>query len=388
MKEDRSILDHLIREVISFQLYKSGKKPLDGIDPSTRIKRSVWRDEGIDLDNLVRYRIVSSLPENTGILFEIGEAEVKEGLFRKRRVHRIIKGLRPLREVLELPGSETDDIDTLSTMSGSDLLYPAMMSKASERLRASLSGLSPGRLRQSANVAISPGSIFDLSRSKTGPKESSSDLLPLFSRTVSRENWIMARGAGVIKDLDGLVRSVMEMKNGELEIMISGGELVKFARAGLASPRLEGLLFDISRTPSGEPESAENFRKRLGRVLLGSDASERVFNDITLPLLSKFRTCSRGEAMKLEKVIGPLMDPRSTPELKDLVFNSPSHNRTFIIRLMARTGDTALAETLTSLSRFSSVEEDRKEAERALGEMGLSGHPEGGATSNIYRNDK
>jgi hypothetical protein len=385
--KERSDLDSLLCEVLSFQLYKSGKEPLDAIDPSIRIKRSVWRDDGIDVDNLERFGLGKGPPENTDLLFDTGSVEVKEGIFRKRKVHRIIMGLRSLRTVSDLLGTEKDDPVVISAVSSSDLLYPAMLSKASERLRASSSSQSIERTHRGGSLEFYPSVVFDKALSGKGSNGSSSDLLPLFSRSAPRESWLRTK-AGIIKNLEGLVRSVMELPDSELDTLVSRGSIVEFARTGLKSPRLEGLLHDVSHAPSGELENPENFKKRLGRVLLGSDASGKVFQDITLPLLSRLRSCSRREAMKLEKVLGPLMDPRSTPELKDLVFNAPPYNRACIIRLMALTGDAALSETLRRIHNYSSVDEDRKEAERALRDLGM-GHPvEQGSLGEISRNDK
>ncbi len=387
MKEGISGLDRFLKEVLSFQLYKSGKEPLEGLVPHSRIKRSVWRDDGIDLDQLERYGFGSGPPPGTEVLFQLDRVEVKEGLFRKRKPHRIIKGLKPLGVVYDLFDSDDESMRSISALARSDILFPAMLSRVSERLRGSITDLILDRPRQSPNVEISPAQLFDTSLWGKTPQDKSSDLLPLFSKTVSRDRWLRTR-TGIIKDMEGLVRSVMEASAEEIETLNSGGDLVGFARSGIKSPRLEGLLYDISRTPDGGPESGDNFRKRLGRILLGSDASGKVFHDITLPILSRLRTCSMKEAAKLERVLGPLMDPRSTPELKDLVFNAPSHNRSFIIRLMALTGDPSLAETLDRIHSYSSVEEDRKEAERALRELGIGPPLEQGAAGKISRNDK
>ncbi|MGA1847794.1 MAG: hypothetical protein ACMUHB_00510 [Thermoplasmatota archaeon] len=387
MKEGISDLDRILKEVVSFQLYKSGKEPLEGFTPQSRIKRSVWRDEGIDLDHLERYGFGSGPPPGTELLFQLDMVEVKEGLFRKRKTHRIIKGLQPLGVVYDLFGSDDDGHGSIPALARSDILFPAMLSRVSERLRGSIADLTLERIRQSPNVEISPAQLFDSSPLGKAPQDKSSDLLPLFSKTVPKDRWLRTR-AGIIKDMEGLVRSVMEASAEEIESLISREEMAGFARSGIKSPRLEGLLYDISRTPDGRPESGDNFRKRLGRILLGSDASGKVFQDITMPILSRMRTCSMREAAKLERVLEPLMDPRSTPELKDLVFNAPSHNRSFIIRLMARTGDPSMAETLERIQSYSSVEEDRKEAERALRELGIDHPLEQGAKGEISRNDK
>jgi hypothetical protein len=187
---------------------------------------------------------------------------------------------------------------------------------------------------------------------------------------LAEKHRVRTRTGSTIYDLRTMISSVLTMTNVDLKDLLDNGDLVTLARDGFRNPRLEGLLTDLSYDESGVPETPERFRLRLGRAMMESEIAAEVHTKVAVPLLERFRTCSRSEASKLRSYLGPLMGLRASPLLSELVFSVPSDNRTFIIELMGDTGDPNLSETLKRIEEYSTIDKDRKAARSALEALG------------------
>jgi hypothetical protein len=374
MKNEGSPLDPFIKEMLSFHLYKKGKQPLEGVDPKDRIKRSIWRDDGIDLDLLSKEGFhLSKELEGSGILIH-EKVMVKEGLFRKRRPHRIMKALLPLDDLINKirPGGKEMDPEQLKMLLGSELLYPVVLFRSVENLRESLTGRSITRNVQKEIMDISPRSAVRMLLQTRKVQTGEDDLLKLFDRQVEEKHRIKTKSGSIISDLRSLISVILSSTDGELQELMESGRIMDLARDGFRSPRMEGLFKDLSFDERGDPEIPGRFRIRLGRAMMESEAAGEVFSKIAIPLLDRFRSCSQSEASRLRGFLGPLMGLRASPLLSDLMFSVPSKNRPFIIDLMGETSDGNLIETLKRIEDFSSVEEDRIAAKNAIERLGGS----------------
>jgi hypothetical protein len=374
MKNEGSHLDPLIKEMLSFQLYKRGKQPLEGVDPKDRIKRSIWRDDGIDLDLLIKegFRLSREM-EGSGILIH-DEVMVKEGLFRKRRPHRIMKAILPLDDLINKirPGGKEMDPGQIGMLLDSELLFPVLLFRSYQTIRESLTGISMARSVQKEVMDISPRSAVRMLLQTRKVQAGEDDLLKLFDRQVEEKYRIKTGSGSAISDLRSLISVVLSSSDGDIQELMESGRILDLARDGFRSPRLEGLFKDLSLDENGDPEKPGRFRIRLGRAMMESEAAGEVFSKIAVPLLERFRSCSKSEASRLRGFLGPLMGLRASPILSDLVFSVPSKNRPFIIDLMGETSDGNLVETLKRIEGFSSVDEDRKAAKNAIEKLGGS----------------
>jgi hypothetical protein len=174
----------------------------------------------------------------------------------------------------------------------------------------------------------------------------------------------------VINDLQGLINTIVTAREEEVKELIGNGALMVLARDGMRSPRLEGMLTDASTSAEGGRESPDLFKERFGRMMMESEISSDVMDLIVVPMLDRFRTCSDREAGKLRNDLINLVDHRSSPMLKELVFEVPSENRPFVIELMGACGDRNLVDTLKRIRDFSNLEIDREYAEKALISLG------------------
>jgi hypothetical protein len=374
MKKEGSLLDPIIREMLSFHLYKKGKQPLEGVDPKNRIKRSIWRDDGIDLDLLSKegFQLNPNL-EGSGILV-YDEVLVKEGLFRKRRPHRIMKDLSPLEDMIDNIMAGVKDVDrgNLRMVHGSDLLFPVLLYRSFETIRSSLAEGPIKRNMQKEIMDISPRSAVRLLLQERKVHAGEDDLLKLFERQVEEKYRIKISSGSIISDLRSLISVVLGSTDKEIRELVEGGRMLDLARDGFRSPRLEGIFTELSSDENGKPETPERFRIRMGRAMMESEVAGEVFSKIAVPMLDRFRSCSRSEASRLRAFLGPLMGLRASPILSDLVFTVPSDNRPFIIDLMGETGDSNLVEVLKRIEGFSSVKADREASKFAIDKLGGS----------------
>ncbi len=366
-------LDALLSDIISYRMFKKGKEPLSNIDPGKRVRKGIWMDGGVDL-NLLRREGVD-LDDRTVEcrMFKTETAMVKGGLFRRRKKHVILSDLSDLEWVegidpVEL--LEKGEAGGLAWILASDLLYPLGLSSSFRTFEGVLEGLKIERAVQHDPSRISQVQVRDMLLSGEGGN-GEEKLSSLFTRKVKRSDWIKGKSGGTIKDLRTLITAVFDMKEEDLRILLEGEDLSYFCGKALNSNLLEGEILNLSSDQDGGIERPDDFRKRFGRWLLEGELAEIVISDIIKPRLGQLRTCSLAEGHRLEILLGYLMDERSSPDLKGLLFDVPPRNRASVIRLMASTGDGSIVDLLKSLQEFSSVEEDRLAAGDALRELDI-----------------
>ncbi len=367
-------LDVLLIDIISYKMFKKGKEPLSNIDPRRRVKKGVWTDGGVDL-NLLR-RVGVDLDDRIAKcrLFRTETAMVKEGLFRRRKEHVILSGLSDLGWVEEVDPDELlekGEAGGLAWILSSDLLYPLGLSASFHAFEGVLEGLEIERSVQHDPSRISQIQVRNMLLGSGEGDYGEENLSSLFARKVKRSDWIKGKSGGDIKDLRTLITAVFDMREGDLQTLLEGGDLANFCGKALNSNLLEGEIRNLSSDPDGGIERPDDFRKRFGRWLLEGEMAQIVISDIIKPRLGQLRTCSTTEGHRLELLLRPLMDARSSPDLKGLLFDVPPHNRVSVIRLMASTCDGSVVDLLERLQEFSSVEEDRSAAGDALKELGV-----------------
>jgi hypothetical protein len=372
MKGEKGSLDSLIIEMLSYDLYKRGKEPLAGIDPKERIKRSVWLDEGVDLDLLSGKGIVLTDGIRDLGIFKLDEIEVKEGLLRRRKRHGLMIGPPSLGAIQDLIGSinKNDRKTRISEILRSEILFPLVLTIPFGPIRAELSDLKVERRSQKEMPDISPRSAVRNLMEERRVVQGEDDLRRSFERTVPERFIIRTKNGSRIGDIKSMISVIMGSRDEELSSLIASGRLLELARDGLRSPRLEGMISDLSKDATGSPEIPAMFKARLGRMMMTSEISGDIFEKVIVPLLERFRTCSEREASRLMKELEYLMDLRSSPLMKELVFDVPSGNRPYLISLMGETRDRNLKDTLERISDYSTLEPDRDAAGKALRSLG------------------
>ncbi len=372
MKDQYGPLDDLIKEMLSFQLYKRGKQPLDGIDPRDRIKRSIWIDEGVDLDILSKHGPEITPSIQTSKLFKIDEIEVKEGLFRRKRIHRSMTDISSVDMIYRMIGSGVgkERSDGLIDICRSEILYPLVLTHPMEKIRESMSNIKLERDIQTEVQDISARNSIRILLQGRKTVQGEEDLLKVFERSVPDRFIVRTDRGSSITNLRTLISVVIASPDSEIGPLIESGQLLDLARDGIRSPRLEGMLSDLSKDANGAAETPTRFRERMGRMMMESEISGEVFEKISSPILLRFKTCSAKEASRLRQDLSPLMDLRSSPLLAELVFQVPTENRPFIIGLMGDTMDRNLVETLERIRDFSTLEIDRESAKDSLSSLG------------------
>ena len=63
MTGTRSDIDSILLETWSYLLYKAGKDPVGGQDKRSRIKKGIWRGDGLDLTLFARSRGMEGILE-------------------------------------------------------------------------------------------------------------------------------------------------------------------------------------------------------------------------------------------------------------------------------------------------------------------------------------
>ena len=357
-----SSIDIVIQEMISFLLYKRGKAPLGDIDPRKRIKKGVWKDEGLDL---TLFLSGDADPSAYDIYLEMETMEVKRGFFRKKGVHRVATGLK------ELDIIKTGTEEELSSVLGSRILHPMAFIALGDQMDDVVDSIDVERRPQTLHADLSPEKVLGRSGYKNEHDLRSEDLLKLFKRKISKDHSYVTDSGMRIRDLSSLFDHVFSCDDSDLGPSISNGDLSRFARDGLKSPTLEALFKDLSLDPTGGKESPGSFRKRFGRWTLESTLSDNVVNEIVPRLLSRLMSCSLGEARKLSDALSPLIDPRSTSILTEKIFSADPEFRPYLIMLLGMAGDRAAQETLKRLMEYSNVDDDRRSAKEALRSMGV-----------------
>ncbi|MCK5772518.1 MAG: hypothetical protein KAH57_01895 [Thermoplasmata archaeon] len=365
-------LDALLFDIVSYGLFQKGKEPLSNIDPRRRVKRGIWTDDGVDL-NLLRREGVDlddSIVECR--LFQTESMMVKEGLFRRRKEHIILSGLSELGWVEDVDPDELQekgDAGGLAWVLSSDLLYPLGISASFHSFDRVLEGLEIERAVQHDPPRTSQIQVRNMLLGSGEGDNGEEDLSSLFSRKVKKADWIKGKSGGSIKDLGTLITAVYHMEEEDLQRSLEGGDLADFAGKALHSNLLEGEILNLSSDPDGGIERPDEFRKRFGRWLLEGEMAQILLSDIIKPRLGQLRSCSAAEGRRLGLLLKYLMDARSSPDLKGLLFDVPPRNRVTVIQLMASTGDVSVMDLLERLQELSSVEEDRDAAGDALREL-------------------
>jgi len=368
-----SEVDGLILEYLSLSVYRKGKRPFLGIDPLRRIRKGIWREEGVDLTMLARNE--GSGPEKAARigLFEKAGLEVKEGLFRKRVQHRIITGIRDPEKAIEDLERDIDKGENTASPDAllrSDILFPVLITNMLNDQYDALSELS---VKRNTQYALNQPSQASARVSLLGEEEGRSEeggIGSLFDRKVGKEEWIRAGGRTVAVDLPTMIRAVFEIGDGELSGLISSGRLATFCRRGLNSGVLAAVVDDMGKAPDGGPEGPQEFRKRFGRWLMGSELADRVQSDLIDHDLSLLISTNTHGAKRIERALSYLMGPKSIPALKELLFSVPPKNRPAVISLLGMTGDSGAVEPLRKMLRYSTDERDREGAAEALSGLG------------------
>ncbi len=365
--------DLALREVQSFLLYKNGKEPLNGQDPGSRIRKGIWRDEGVDLTAFNRSNGYSQDPEVASVILEMSKKTIREGVLRRKKDHIVASGLKDLSTMassFEPEGFKIGDLQ--SFFLGSDILYPFALNRSFPPLDRSMGTIKVMRRHQRTPMDLDPTRILKRDEVHAVGRNQGEDILRIFKKTSDRKNAIHTPSGMIIGDLPGLIEHIFSCDEKDLSGFIEKDSLAIFAVEGLGSQLLASLLRDLSSGPGGEMESPGGFRERFGRWILESTLGEEVSDSIVPRLLKRLANCSEGEAMKLEEALQGLIGPGSTRELTSLVFSADPIKRPHIIRLLGRTRDRAAQETLKRLMDYSTLEADRTTAREALISMGVN----------------
>jgi hypothetical protein len=364
--------DQLLKELWSFLLYKEGKETIGDLDPRSRIKKGIWKDEGIDLTLYYNREVPKEQLKAFSTLFKIEVEEVRRGLLRRKREHVMASGVRDLDRMAEkfLPeGWKRDQLQ--ETFLSSDILHPFAVNRSFDPLDESIGRIKVERRPQKSSTDITPSSVLrkkGVHSLETGEDE---DLRKLYSRKTEKKEGLRTPSGKKIRGLPSLVEFIFSSGDKELSALMEEGSLYTFAEEGLKSQYMKALFTDMSTDPSGGSESASGFRGRFGRWLLESPLGDEVADVIVPKLLERLSKSSGGEAIKLEDALRGLMDPRSTQELTSLVFSADPEHRSPLIRLLGHTRDRAAQETLKKLMEFSTMETDRESAREALRALGV-----------------
>ncbi len=368
-------IDRLLKELLSYQLYMRKKEPLEGFEPGRRVREGTWKEEGVDLDVLERKGVIPKGTEIPSTLLEVERSRVRSGLLWFRTEHRVLKGLRPLSELILQTEKETLSAQR-GTLSGtgavmrSDLLFPLFLHVTALSDTGTMGELVTDRAPQTHPGDISPEEAlrkFMGASYASVPEDDAMEVL--FAPLKGTQRQPMA-GRSDHKDLASLLFSLFELEDQLLSAAIASGELQRVCREVLHNPYLEGLMEDLALGPDGAQETPERFRTRAGRVIMGGGAGDRFHQRFVRPALTRMMTCSVSGSERLGSVISPFMDSRSTAPLLDLLFRVPQGNRPALIRLIGATKDPSAAEPLRRMLEYSNVETDRRSAQEALEQIG------------------
>jgi hypothetical protein len=368
-------LDRLLREFLSYQLYMRKKEPLEGFDPGKRVRGGIWKEEGVDIDVLERK---GGLPKGFDIpsaLFDVERSKVRSGLLWFRSEHRVLKGLRPLSELMVRAQKEALSASggpsmEMGAVMRSNLLFPLFLHLVASSDVGTAGKLIPGRVPQTHPGDISPEEglrRFIGTSNDAVPEDEAMEAL--FTPLKGSLGPLMA-GRTDHRNLASLLFSMFELDDQPLSAAIASGELQRLCRDILHNPYLEGLIEDLAFGPDGAQETPDGFRTRAGRVIMGGGAGDRFHQRFVQPLLVRMRTCSVSESERLGSILPPLMDSRSTASLLDLLFKAPQGNRPALFRLIGATNDPSAAEPLRKMMDYSNVEGDRRYAQEALDTIG------------------
>lgn len=363
-------LDMMLIEMFSFQLYKKGKKPLEKIEPRTRIRKGIWNDDGVDIDELQKAVKFNTDIPSLMYLFKMSTTSVRKGILRKKTAHRICREMNDLEDVKVLSeGFEAFQYHRgwQTEIVSSELLHPFLETRTAEKLRSIVADIEPSTTTPQELPDISPQAVFRYMKKERGLSSEGDDLSSLFDRKVKSEEWVKVSRTELIKDLASLIDLVLKGSEKDLKGLLESGAMVRFTRVGLKSPYLEGFW---SQDMLYNEDGIDSVRSRFGRFIMEGPLSERTYDELVLPRLEQFLTCSPKQASKLESELGHVMDTRSSKYLQEMVFKAPPKNRSPLIRLLGLTGDRNASSTLKKLMEFSAVDEDRKAAKKALKELG------------------
>lgn len=353
-------IDTLIREHLSLRNYRQGRPSLEGIDPGSRIRRAIWRDEGVDIEALTGAFIADADPIRRVI--DIRKATVRVGFLRRKKDRAFITGLADPERLMDREMEE----GLRGLILSSRLLSVPLILKEGGGMLSGIKGISLPPAAQSETSSLEPRGR---GRPK-GPQGAAEEDTSVFDRKAPKDRELVLKGGRRIIDLSSLIISVMEMKDEELTEMLFNGSLTNFARKGLGSPSLEAIFTDLS-SPGTAVDGAA-IRQRFGLYLMEGPLGARTVREVVAPLLARMEKCGRKEAYRIKEMLDPLMDERSAQMLLDMMFRAPTANRPPIISLLASTMSDLAVEPLTKVAEMSLVESDRKEARSALERMGAS----------------
>lgn len=362
-------LDIYITEIWSYLLYKKGKKLIGDIDPPSRIRKGIWRDEGVDMTEFIEHSNIKLDPGSISWLADSGKVTVRKGFLRRKKEHTTVSSIKPIGSFLN--DADEDEIKERSgILASSNILFPFLMEHISSGMGTVIETISVERRPQIAPEDLSPDAMMKSRRKinhEIGPGE---NIKRLFHRSIKGSPFRTPSGT-LLKNLNEIFRYIMTCEDDELEDIIVSGSLIEFASKELSSNVFEGLFRDLSTDPSGDRETSSGFRIRLGRWGLESPVGDEIVDEIVPSVMNRLMSCSEGEAMKLEEYLHPLMDPRSTELVTRSIFEADQERRSHLIRLLGSTKDRSAMETLKRLRDYSNVEADRSSAVEALEALGF-----------------
>jgi hypothetical protein len=369
-------IDILLMEFLSYQLYRRKKEPLEGIDAKKRLRDGSWKEEGVDIDVLERKGRIPREVDIPKCLFEVEQMRVRSGLLGFRSEHRVLKGLRPVSEIIgqaerEAVSAKKVPSDDLRNLMRSKLLFPLFLQAGATDRLSIFKGLTGDTAPQTYPGDISPEAALRRFVDVTKTDIPEDDALEAVFKPFKGPLKLQLGDRSDHRDLASALFSLFELSDEGLTAAIGSGELQRVSRDLLHSPYLEALFEDLAVGPDGTPEVPEVFRARLGRVLLESGEAERFHQRFVQPSLSRLLTCSKGESERLGSILPPLMDNRSTPVLLDLLFKVPQGNRPAVLGLIGATRDKSASEPLRRMLEYSNVDEDRRSAQKALERIGV-----------------
>lgn len=327
------------------------------MDPASRIRRSIWRDEGVDIEAMTGKGIDDGDPMN--LVMEIGKANVRVGFLRRKKERMFIKGLADPERILE------KWTDLRGLLLSSRLLSVPLILKEGRGLTDAIASMSIPPSAQSETFSLEP-----VGRSRPSASHGTAEEdLSIFDKRTARDRELVLRGGRRVNDLSSLIIAVMEMKDEELSELLLNGTLTGFARKGLGSPSLEAIFTELST--DRDAVDMKGVRQRFGLWLMEGPLGARAVSEVVTPLLGRMEKCGSKEAYRIARMLDPLMDERSAQIILDMMFRAPPANRPPMIRLLSSTMSDIAVDPLTKLAEMSLVDSDRKEAKMALERMGI-----------------
>ncbi|MGA1822082.1 MAG: hypothetical protein ACMUIG_06115 [Thermoplasmatota archaeon] len=367
-------LDHLVVEFLSFQLYRSGKDPMSGLDPRKRVSRRIWREEGIDLEMLSGTGVSLDEMAKRSTILDTEDREIRATILRLKRRRTMligIGGLAGASENLLREKPRRDELLSVRSLCRSELIRPLMLSLSGVPLKDALDSHTIPRNEQVDHTDISP---LNARRILLGTEKRSvreEDISILFRKKVGRDLEITFRSGMGAVSLSTLISGIMGAEDGELTELIRSPALVDFVSKGLRSPVLEASFSDLIRTYDGSSEEGSNFRTRFGRYIMESPLADQVVRELIEPRIDRLINCTENEANRLSGELIPYMDHRSVRTLLDVLYRVPNENRPALISLMAATGSRDVVEPLRRLYEYSNLKNDRISSKNALLMLGI-----------------